>query len=170
MSGAPDKVMSVSYYADLSEYTYIELGIRAGTQNVGWLAPDHAFPTASPGEELLDLLWRYCKISVAQTRGIHECELCRGGTVSSFERHGETLLLGSSEIRVFSSTGAIYAAPTLIYHYVSSHGYAPPEAFLHALAQPPVPPDPAYSARLQQLGLAWNATSMPGAAPRKLWE
>jgi hypothetical protein len=55
------------------------------------------------------------------------------------ERNGEKLLLGSSEIRVFSRNGDIYAAPTLIYHYVNPHHYAPPGAFIQALNEGPVP-------------------------------
>ena len=44
-------------------------------------------------------------------------------------------------------------APTLIFHYVQRHHYRPPQAFVTALLRGPAPPDPAYFARLQQLGL-----------------
>lgn len=160
----------MAYYSDLSPYSYLASAVRhPATRNVGWLAPGHDFPVAAPSEALLDALWRYCKVSIAQTRGIHECELCeRDGTAARGERHGETLLLGSSEIRVFSG-GEVFAAPTLIYHHVAAHHYAPPERFVRALADEPGPPSEAYFTQLIQLGLAWNTTSMPGRAPRKLW-
>lgn len=161
----------MAYYPDLSDYCYLASAIRhPATKNVGWLAAGHAFATAEPSADLLDQLWRHCQISVAQTRGVHTCELCDDASAHRGERGGETLLLGTSEIRVLSSAAEIYAAPTLIYHYVNVHHYAPPEAFLRALAEGPAPPDPAYFARLDRLGLVWNPTSSAGGAPRKLWE
>jgi hypothetical protein len=160
----------MAHYPDLSDYAYLASAVRhPATKNVGWVVRDQPFATAAPSEALLDALWRYCKISVAQTRGVHECELCNTGGYRA-ERHGETLLLGTSEIRVFATTGEIYAAPTLIYHYVAAHHYAPPEPFVRALHDAAAPPDPAYFARLDELGLAWNTTSPAGAPPRKLWE
>jgi len=52
-------------------------------------------------------------------------------------------------------------APTLIFHYVQRHHYRPPQAFVTALLRGPAPPDPAYFARLQQLGLEWDVTEEP---------
>src|ERR1044071_369420 len=148
----------MAYYPDLSDYAYLASAIRhPATRNIGWLAREPPFATAPPGDALLDALWRYCQISVAQTRGVHDCELCRASAFRA-ERHGDSLLLGASEIRVFAGTGEIFAAPTLIYHYVEIHHYAPPEPFLRALHDALPPPDPAYFARLDQLGLAWNTT------------
>lgn len=152
----------MAYYEDLSDYEYFEEDYRRGTRNVGWLDADHPFATAEPSAELLDALWAYCKVSIAQTRGIHECELCARDSAYDAERGGERLLLGSSEIRVFADAGDIYAAPTLIYHYVVAHHYAPPAAFVRAVLAGPAPPDPAYFARLSQLGLDWSETSRGG--------
>ena len=39
---------------------------------------------------------------------------------------------GNGEIRV-SDGNVMYAAPTLIYHYVVAHAYLPPEAFIAAV-------------------------------------
>jgi hypothetical protein len=163
--------VAMAFYSDLSPYNYLASAVRnPTTRNVGWLAPGHDFATAEPSEALLDALWRYCKVSIAQTRGVHQCELCeRGGVAYRGERHGETLLLGTSEIRVFASSGETFAAPTLIYHYVAAHHYAPPEAFVRALASEASPPSEAYFTRLGQLGLSWNTTSIFSAPPRKLW-
>jgi hypothetical protein len=141
---------------------------RPNTKTVGWLALGHEFPTTAPSNELLDALWAYCKVSVAQMRGIHECEFCPGEDVHNAERNGELLLLGTSEIRVFSETGEIFAAPTLIYHYVRLHQYAPPAVFVRAVLAGPAPPDPEYFARLSQVGLDWNATSRFAGPRRRL--
>ncbi|MCX7805518.1 MAG: hypothetical protein N3A38_10060 [Planctomycetota bacterium] len=37
------------------------------------------------------------------------------------------------EIRVLGRDGKIYAAPTLIYHYVVAHKYRPPQEFIDAV-------------------------------------
>jgi hypothetical protein len=121
---------------------------------------------------MLEAVWQYCKFPVAQMRGRHECEFCwsqlpqpsdkasllaalrdHDNRVWRSERNGETLFLGSAEIRVFGSDELIYAAPTLIYHYISIHHYKPPEEFLRALKESPKPPDPVYLRRLKKLNL-----------------
>jgi len=140
---------------------------RPGTRHVGWLAKGHDVPTMAPTEELLDTLWRFCKVSVAATRGLHDCELCPGDSSNVVQRNGENLLLGDAEIRVLGHAGVIYAAPTLIYHYVLVHHYAPPEEFRRALAEGPTPPDPAYFDWLAELGLAWSPTSAPAEQPAR---
>jgi hypothetical protein len=152
----------MAYYPDLSDYEYHRKAHdRPGTKNVGWLAAGHVFDMEPASEALLDRLWRYCNVSVAQMRGWHDCELCPGKRVTHAEYKGEKLLLGTSEIRVFAEDGDIFAAPTLIFHYVQYHHYRPPEAFVVALMRDPAPPDPAYFERLRQLHLEWRQTSAP---------
>ena len=48
-------------------------------------------------------------------------------------RQGQENSLGSAEIRVKGKDGKVYAAPTLIYHYVAAHDYDPPKEFVEAL-------------------------------------
>lgn len=158
----------MAYCADLSDYTYAPGFIRPGTKAVGWLALGHAFPTMISDEETLDLLWLYCSISVAQTRGGHDCEFCPIGSARYFERNGQRLSLGTSEIRVFSRDGRNYAAPTLIYHYVLVHHYKPPDEFLQALREGPRPPRKEYFDALAKLNLEWNRTSRGPAKDRIL--
>jgi hypothetical protein len=55
------------------------------------------------------------------------------------EHNGEQRLIGSAEIRNFGTDGTIYAAPTLIYHYVAQHQYKPPVGFVGALLDGPNP-------------------------------
>jgi hypothetical protein len=148
----------VAYYEDLSDYTYVLGFPHPGTKVVGWLASGHAFPTMVADEELLDLLWLFCSICVAQTRGLHDCEFCPVGVARYVERNDERLLLGTAEIRVFSPEGRIYAAPTLIYHYVAVHHYKPPDEFLRALRNGPRPPSQEYFDALANLGLQWSKT------------
>ena len=149
----------MSYYEVLSDYTYAPGFVRFGTKSVGWLARGHVFPTMIPDEQTLDLLWLYCSISVVQTRGVHDCEFCSIGSARYFERNGQRLSLGTSEIRVFSRAGQVYAAPTLIYHYVADHHYKPPDEFLKALREGPRPPNQEYFDWLAALHLEWSKTS-----------
>jgi hypothetical protein len=159
----------MSYFEDLSDYTYFRVPFyRPGTKNVGWLDSAHEFPKAPPSRELLDFIWNCCKVSVAQSRGIHECDQCPSGTSNYIVRDGEPLLLGSAEIRVFGKAGVIYAAPTLVYHYVAVHQYRPPDEFVRSLEEGPRPPSQEYFERLKELDLEWNKTFAPVAKPRRV--
>lgn len=181
----------MAYFPDLSFYEYTRDSPAA--KNVGWLERDHDFERAPPSEETLDLLWRFCSISVVQLRGRHDCDLCAAPHVADAVRNGQRLALGSAEIRVFSrerggtalnqrlnvmeSGGllffrgslvpcSVYAAPNLIYHYVHAHHYKPPDEFLRALHEGPQPPDEKYFEFLTKLDLEWNRTYDPAATER----
>ena len=111
----------MSYFQDLSEYTYSRFAIRPGTLNVGWLDPKEPFRTGAAVPQFVDLLWEFCCRKVVVTRGFCGCYLCTPQILDVvYATRGEkTLKLGSAEIRVFSSEGKIFAAPDLIYHYVT---------------------------------------------------
>jgi len=174
----------MAHYSDLSFYEYCR-GNPPQTKNVGWLQRGFAFETAPPSEEILDLLWTFCKVSVMQTRGVHKCDLCDSHSTEAAIRGGVRLLLGSAEIRVLSQEGVsplrqrlrgeesagllflkrcavpfnVYAAPNLVYHYVHAHCYKPPDEFLNALRDGPRPPDENYFQCLKELELEWRLTS-----------
>jgi len=162
----------MAYLEDLSEYTYAGCeAYRPITKAVGWLSCEHEFEIVPPSEELLDLLWQYCKIRVVPMRGFHRCEFCPSAVSRAHDlpslmaalksdgighratRNGEELLLGSAEIRVFGQSGVIYAAPNLIYHYVLIHHYNPPDEFVRAMKEGPKPTEADYFKRLTGLRL-----------------
>jgi hypothetical protein len=150
----------MSYFEDLSDYVYHNLWCyRPQTKNVGWLSAGHRFETWNPPDDTLSCLLDYCTVAIAQMRGSHMCEFCPQSTSRTATKDGRRLLLGSAEIRVFGSDGNIYAAPNLVYHYVSAHRYRPPATFLRALAEGPRPPSPEYFEVLARLELEWNNTS-----------
>ncbi len=159
----------MAYFEDLSVYSYHNsFFYRPDTPNVGWLAKGHDFPKLTPSEEILDLVWEHCKISIAQMRGIHPCEFCEGPAPHVYAvRKGLNRSLGSSEIRVLSKDGRIYAAPSLVYHYIRTHHCKPPDEFLRALMEDPKPPNAKYVEHLNELGLEWreipNMTVQPKA-------
>lgn len=63
------------------------------------------------------------------------------------ERHGQARLIGSAEIRAFGAD-VVYAAPTLVYHYVLVHHYKPPSDFVRALLTGPRPDSRVYCSLL----------------------
>lgn len=66
---------------------------------------------------------------------------------------------GGAEIRVFSPTGKLYAAPNLIFHYVEAHDYLPPQEFMDALFAGPLPPNNIYFEHLKNIELEWTDTT-----------
>lgn len=158
----------MSYYADLTEYVYHNsMFWVTETKNIGWLSVEHEFSKVEPSETLLDKIWDFCKISVAQMRGIHDCDICAHTRTAYARRGDDSLLLGSSEIRVFSTARIIYAAPTLIYHYMAVHHYSPPDEFLRAVHEGPSPPGQSYFDQLARMGLVWGNTSAPAEEPAR---
>jgi hypothetical protein len=152
----------MAYIADLSDYPYGDDCQLARAKAIGWLDHGQPFPTSPPDAAMLDRLWKFCQTSVAQTRGWHQCTFCDGAVGVEVQRDGQTLLLGTAEIRVFSATGQVYAAPTMIYHYVAVHHYAPPGEFVSALFDGPPPSSARYFELLRIYGLEWNPTSTGG--------
>jgi len=128
-------------FEDLTPYSYLRAAVRPGLLNVGWLGASHDFKTADPAPEFLQALWRYCSYRVAQTRGFHTCELCVAPPQSptSVTFNDETVRLGTAEIRVFGAGGQAFAAPDLIFHYVVTHRYPPPDSFVASVLSGPHP-------------------------------
>jgi hypothetical protein len=157
----------MAYFEDLSDYSYHDSYFyRPVTKNVGWLADGYEYPKGPPSEDDLEAIWEHCKVSIAKMRGTHECEWCPPRTSNYVKRRDEPLWLGYSEIRVFGEGGVIYAAPTLIYHYMLGHHYKPPDEFMEALREGPRPFSEQYFDRLKVLNLEWSRTSAPAAKPQ----
>src|SRR4051794_15610970 len=113
----------MSFYPDLTPYHYHSTGLGRRLLNVGWLASGHPFSAGNVPNEFVNRLWDYCKVPVMQTRGTNGCELCTPLDYDLIHAsHGdETLELGTAEVWIFGTqTHRIYAAPDLIFHYVTS--------------------------------------------------
>jgi hypothetical protein len=151
----------MTYFQDLSPYTYTRM--VATEKNVGWLSQSIGPEIWEADDSFLDRVWRYCKISVAQTRGIHRCELCSSHASPVTKRGDESLILGSAEIRVFSLAGDVYAAPNLIYHYILDHHYRPPPEFTDAVRNGAAPESEGYFRMLADHGWTWEPTEKADA-------
>lgn len=129
----------MTYFADGSTYSYLNTGEAGPLVNVGWLGAGHPYPTGLVSEGLVRVLARLCRKGVHRTRGLHRCEFCvrpagsgRQPPTSSRDEDGE-FIVGGAEIRVAGPSDVTFAAPDMIIHYVTDHGYKPPEEFLDAL-------------------------------------
>lgn len=123
--------------------------------NVGWLSSHHSYPTGNTSTEFHAKLFQFCLYPHWGHRGYHQCELhsCTGKheTLSIINLSGvkEYLpnmgMLIASHGRITNYLGAKviivigedrnYAAPDLIYHYVTDHNYRPPDEFIDAVME-----------------------------------
>ncbi len=123
------------YYKDLSKYCYGHRDQKENSYNVGWLDHNHSYKKGKVREQFLDKLWGYFSYPVHIYRGFHNCQLCEKQEqgIPLIVYKGETRKAGFYEIRVFDSEGNSYAAPSLIFHYITCHNYLPPQEFVDAV-------------------------------------
>lgn len=139
----------MTYFEDLSHYTYQDVdAISTGSGyviyrpdyerlNVGWIDQAHPAATGPVPDGFLDALLDIVDGDLTNVmRGFHLCHLCPRTPetgMPSIEHRGKRVPLGHAEIRVPAHSGVMFAAPTLIAHYVKTHGYQPPEMFVRAV-------------------------------------
>jgi len=130
----------LTYFPDLTEYTYTDLQHPdRRVVNVGWLSREAAFATGTVPPQMMPVLRRMVASPRNLTRGYNFCEFCldrlSGGLAT--RQVTEQLLsvggAGNGEILVPDPDGHSYAAPVLIVHYIESHGYQPPAGFCSAV-------------------------------------
>lgn len=133
----------MTYFKDLTPYEYFARHepIFPKPLNVGWLSNQMPFETGQTPQEFKDKLLKFCSDNfvVHIARGFHVCELCNLSSdqwmIKQRDRYGEKFhwaSIGDGEIRVLRGS-AVYAAPTLVYHYVVQHQYRPPDEFIEAI-------------------------------------
>ena len=124
------------YIEDLSEYDAADDIERIGMAPlaIGFLQRKQRYEEGEPDAALLDTLLAFCHpdLTVARLPRAMPCPLC--GKRIEVEIDGETVGLGSAEIRVLGEAD-IYAAPDLLPHYIAVHNYLPPDEFIAALRQ-----------------------------------
>jgi hypothetical protein len=124
----------VTYFEDLTPYSYWPNTTEEAV-NVGWLSGSHSFPVGDTPAGLVPAILHIVAAGpVNRTRGWHRCELCNDPDYPiRMDVDGRSLSLGDAEIRVTGQDGTVYAAPSLIAHYVSEHRYLPPAPFVEAV-------------------------------------
>jgi hypothetical protein len=146
----------MAYFADLSPCTYFGEVPAAKLVAVGWLEPGFSYSMGDVDEpffkQLVKLLhdpWEPCAFA-----GFHTCGLCRFvNAPCRFDYDNSSLQLGTRNLFV-PAQNCFFVAPSLVVHYISAHGYAPPESFRHAVMQCPEMRSMAYLRALAKLGLS----------------
>lgn len=112
------------------------------TACVGWLDGSHDYLRGTVPADFVVKLARLCRSTTLRTRGWHYCNLC----VADRDRHlaadcvksvvlsddGE-FAVGSAEVHLGVDGAVMFVAPDMVIHYVTDHGYRPPEAFIEAV-------------------------------------
>ena len=122
------------FIPDLSPYQY---GLPAPLPNVrcvGWLEKGHPFGTGPSSERVLcNLKYLIVHRRVEVSRGLHYCDFCTAEEIP-VELDGISDWLGHAEVWVPHPDGkTVFAAPTLLLHYMTGHAYLPPREFIDAV-------------------------------------
>lgn len=150
----------VTYFEDGSPYRYGP-GASPLILNAGWLDASEPFSTGAVPPEFLDRLFELAQHPVNLYRGYHICNICPSEDVTYTlspgglrmrefppacavvsHRGAEATIRGNGEVRVAETNGTRWAAPALVFHYVTAHQYRPPQGFVDAVLTGAVLPDP----------------------------
>jgi len=133
------------FYPDLGTGCQVDRGdhVRA----VGWLSPDHLFPTGPVLSELIAAPRSHVRSpwQPVLVMGPHFCEFCPRPAA------GAGRVGGSRNIWI-PSASVVYVAPELVVHYVESHGYRPPDEFVAAVLACPPQGSPEFLEMLRPFG------------------
>src|SRR5687767_2054296 len=127
------------YYDDMSIYEYMSGFPMLTVFNIGWLEGEHPYTTGDIDDEALNQIRQilFHEKDINKMRGFHMCSLCPYDPVHHAPMYvqidGKARTLGMSEIWIPGDNDVVYAAPSMIYHYIVEHTYKPPEMFLEAL-------------------------------------
>ncbi|OEJ96861.1 DUF7919 family protein [Streptomyces thermolilacinus] len=147
------------FYEDLSEYDYMTQDEFTDRESnfyalmyrprhtrlaVGWLEAGRPYstgPVPSGFVERLRAVQRVQWMNVCL--GTHGCDLCPE----------EEAPEGNGEVRIPGRPGIAYTAPFLVTHYITVHGYRPPQEFVDAVLA--VDPDAWAAARWPDVPFPW---------------
>lgn len=92
------------YFEDFTNYSFL---YYENTKNIGWLDKACSYPKGKVSEEFIDKLWEYVRLNINRIRGVRNCSLCTApyNCTCGANYKGELIMLGYSEIRVFSKDG-----------------------------------------------------------------
>jgi hypothetical protein len=124
----------MTFYPDLHPETMLGAGERL--RAVGWLQPDHNYSRGTVPIDLLTTLKQHIHSAFQPCAfgGSHDCEFCNN-------------CKGYSNL-VIPTAERVYVAPEMIVHYITEHGYRPPDEFFAALLNCPDQESPQYMALL----------------------
>ena len=132
----------MTYYADLTPFTYDDFVEAEGElRNVGWLSSLRPFRQGRPSRDFRRRLFDLCSEPQVHHLGYHNCRIDRCRLVPrrrgvTTKLKGRSLTLGSGIVVLEGRDGVSYAFPDLLYHYVKTHWYRPPDEFVEAVMHP----------------------------------
>jgi hypothetical protein len=135
----------MTYIRDGDAFTYVvEVPPEPGLVAVGWLDAGMPFTRGELPAEFVDRLREKCRTPVRRTRGLYHCTFCPRPAETDWppptqivNSEGGDFVVGSAEIRVEGPSGARYASPDMIIHYVEEHFYRPPVDFIAGVLREP---------------------------------
>ena len=123
----------MTFYPDLAETAYITEGSHIHA--IGWLDNKNSFNTGNVSENFTYKLHKIIEKSAYSEAalgwaldlefGSHTCELCNK--------------VDGSGIFGIPSGKVLYVAPTMILHYIKTHGYLLPRQFIDSVMASPIP-------------------------------
>jgi hypothetical protein len=140
----------MAFLADLSPCTYVFSEAGELVKSIGWLEPEEPYAKGAVDaavvarlEELRKDPWEpdHCM-------GYHACGFCNPEKRSASVRREDT---GVYNLFI-PGAGFLYAAPELVIHYITKHGYSPPAGFQQAVLACPAMKSPEYRAAIRANG------------------
>ncbi len=158
----------MTYFPDLSPYRYIVPPGVDPALNIGWLSPEMPFQQGNVPWLFVERLKAHCTGPLFNSSAMrHPCELCHASSAIQawvVPAVPSDIACGTGEIRVEGTDGRLYAAPQLVLHYVVAHHYCPPDEFIQAVIDGPLPGSlhhQAIGTQLEQRITAWLAKLPP---------
>ncbi len=113
---------------------------------VGWIEHPEPFTKgsvdASVVEQSVSLQHEFRDYTSLSFRGLHRCSICES------QNEGASLLAGSHTNMFIPGESEVFFAPGRIDHYITEHGYQPPDRFITAMLNCPEPGSEDYFERL----------------------
>lgn len=109
-----NEFLNEKYYDDLTPYVYDGSRGLKNPVNIGWLDKGQDYETGEVPEGFLKKLGGADTLS--RHKGWHNCPFCHGAN--------------SSNVLYVRGKGKTYIFPQMLSHYISKHGYQPPQEFI----------------------------------------
>ena len=134
----------MAWYEDLSPCDYFGKRYADRLPAVGWLTAGRPY---AQGEVSCEVFGKLCELlqdpwEPTHFLGFHTCELCRftygGAAIFVTEDERQLRVPASCACNLFvPGDGFLYVSPTAIAHYISAHGYRPPDEYMDAVLRCP---------------------------------
>jgi hypothetical protein len=126
---------------------HLLLGARLGGSRL--VVPLVAAQAGAVPAEFLQRLeeWRADLWDPIVTFGFHECPFCKGEP----KEGGANFWVPGTARRWFSRRPCIFVMPELALHYMTAHGYCPPQEFINAVRESPAMSSPEFFDQVRAL-------------------